>query len=110
MKVTTIPPEKLPRVLNNIPHNFKQATRLVSHLSQHPQTVTVDANRICAIGNLSDVARKVNPFLWPLGYMIGCERPPIPLHNRFDEPSNMFLWSVFEVEKNTTDGDAVLLA
>lgn len=103
MQPTPIPPDKLGLVLNRIPGNFKQALRLVEYLGQHPRTVTVEANRACAIGNLSDVAHKVNPYLWPLGYMVGCERPPTPLPNRFGEPSNMFLWSVFAVGKAAND-------
>ena len=100
MKPTVIPPDKLNRVLNSIPGSFKQALRLVEYLSRHPRTITVEANTACSVGNLSDVARKVNPYLWPFGYMIGCERPATPMPNRFGEPSNMFIWSVFEVEKN----------
>lgn len=100
MKPTNLPPDKLCQVLNRIPARFKQALRLVEYLAGHPRTVTVEANRACAIGNISDVAHKVNPYLWPFGYMIGCERPPAPMPNRFGEPSNMFLWSVFEVERH----------
>ncbi len=100
MKPTTIPPDRVDRLINSIPASFKQAHRLIVFLANNPRSVTVEVNRACAAGNLSDVARKVNPYLWPLGFQIGCERPPTPMPNRFGEPSNMFLWSVFEVEKN----------
>lgn len=111
MKPTKVPPDTLYRLLNRIPASFKQALRLVEYLADHPQAVTVEVNRACAAGNLSDVARKVNPYLWPLGFQIGCERPPAPVHNRFGEPSSMFLWSVYAVEKNpSTDNDGGLIA
>lgn len=108
MHPTTIPPDKLDRVLNSIPGSFKQAFRLVEYLSQHPRTLTVEANTACSVGNLSDVARKVNPYLWPLGYMIGCEKPARPIPNRFGDPSNMYEWSVFKLPQQHDDG--VLIA
>ena len=108
MKPTTIPPDRVDRLINSIPASFKQAHRLVAFLANNPRTVTVEANTACSVGNLSDVARKVNPYLWPLGYMIGCEKPARPIPNRFGESSNMYLWSVYEVPQKQDDG--VLIA
>jgi len=108
MHPTTIPPDRVDRLINSIPANFKQAHRLVAFLANNPRTVTVEANTACSVGNLSDVARKVNPYLWPLGYMIGCEKPARPIPNRFGESSNMYLWSVYEVPQKQDDG--VLIA
>ena len=103
MRPTTIPPDKLCRIINTIPASFKQALRLVEYLAERPRTVTVEANKACAIGNLSDVAHKVNPILYREGYFIGCEKPARPIPNRFGEASNMFVWSVFEVGKAAND-------
>ena len=105
MRPTTIPPDKLCRIINTIPASFKQALRLVEYLAERPRTVTVEANKACAIGNLSDVAHKVNPILYRAGYMIGCERPPSAIPNRFGEASNMFEWSIFAVPDAANDAD-----
>lgn len=99
MKPTRLPPDKLHQVLNRVPASFKQAQRLIEYLANNPQSVTVDANKACAIGNLSDVAHKVNPYLQLFGLMISCERPPVAIPNRFSEPSNMYLWSIYEYEE-----------
>ena len=105
MRPTTIPPDKLCRILNTIPASFKQALRLVEYLAEHPRTVTVEANKACVIGNLSDVAHKVNPILYREGYFIGCEKPARPIPNRFGEASNMFVWSIFAVSDASNDAD-----
>ena len=108
MHPTTIPPDRVARLINSIPSSFKQAHRLVAFLADNPRTVTVEANKACAIGNLSDVAHKVNPILYREGYFIGCEKPPRAIPNRFGDPSNMYLWSVFELPTKQNDG--VLIA
>jgi hypothetical protein len=97
MTPTTIPQDTLHTIVNRIPFNSMQAIRLVRYLANNPLTVTVEVNRACALGNISHVARKLNPFLWSFGYQIGCERPPLPIPNRFSEPSGMFLWSIYAV-------------
>ena len=109
MRPTTIPPDKLCRIINTIPASFKQALRLVEYLAERPRTVTVEANKACAIGNLSDVAHKVNPILYREGYMIGCERSPSAIPNRFGEASNMFMWSVFALPDASNDADGGVL-
>lgn len=109
MRPTTIPPDKLCRILNTIPSRFKQAIRLVEYLADRPRTVTTDANRACGVGNLSDVSRKVNPILYREGYMISCEKPARPIPNGFGEPSNMFEWSVFAVPDASNDADGGVL-
>ena len=105
MHPTTVPPDKLCRILNAIPASFKQAVRLVEFLAERPRTVTIEANHACSIGNLSDVARKVNPILYREGYFIGCEKPARPIPNRFGEPSDMYEWSVFSLPDASNDSD-----
>ncbi len=97
MTPTTIPQDSLALIVNRIPFSSTQAVRLVRYLAENPLSVTVEVNKACAVGNISQVARKLNPFLWPFGYQIGCERPPLPVPNRFREPSSMFLWSIYAV-------------
>lgn len=105
MKIKTLEADQLDTVLNRIPASFKQGIRFVEHLAKHPRTATVEANSTCAIGNLSDVAHKVNPYLYLHGLMIGCEKPVRPIKNRFNEPSNMYLWSLYEVQEAANDAD-----
>jgi hypothetical protein len=108
MHPTTIPPDRVDRLINSIPASFKQAHRLVAFLANNPRSVTVEVNRACAVGNLSDVAHKVNPILYREGYFIGCEKPARPIPNRFGDPSNMYEWSVFKLPQQQDDG--VLIA
>ena len=93
---TELNPSELKEAVSRIPR-CKQGRRLITYLSKHPQAITVDCNSRCAIGNLSDVAANINPILYSLGLFVGCERPPKPVKNRFNEPSHMFLWSIYRV-------------
>ena len=77
-----------------IMHSSKQQRRLIRYLLTHPKAVTVDVNRACAIGNISDVSSKANKQLYRVGLFIGCEKPPAPISNRFDEDSQMYLWYI----------------
>jgi hypothetical protein len=75
-------------------HTSKQQRRLIRYLLSHQKAVTVDVNRACAIGNISDVASKANKELHRVGLFIGCNTPATPIPNSFDKASQMFLWSV----------------
>lgn len=91
--------------LESLPAHFSQAHRMLQYLSTNPNAVTVDVNRECAIGNLSDVARKANPYLIKHGLFISCQRPPVHIKNRFNEASNMFLWGVFQIPGEAANDD-----
>lgn len=95
------------QLLDAISPTYHQAYRLLSHLADNPRSVTVDVNRACAIGNISHVASKVNRMLWKHGLFVGCERPPSPVPNRFDEPSQMFLWSILATTEAANDSDII---
>lgn len=75
-------------------HSSKQQRRLIRYLLNNQKAVTVDVNRACAVGNISDVARKANEHLHQVGLFIGCETPPAPIPNRFAEASQMYLWFI----------------
>lgn len=75
-------------------YSSKQQRRLIRYLLSHQKAVTVDVNRACAIGNISDVALKANKQLYRVGLFIGCETPPEPIPNRFDDASQMYLWYI----------------
>ena len=103
-------PEKLSAaevscVLKHVSANNKQAILLIEYLAQHPASITVDCNRATAIGNISDVARKINPTLFMLGLFIACRPPFPPAMNRFGERSAMFEWSIFRLPNNGKAAD-----
>ena len=70
---------------------------MFEYLSQNPGSTTGEVAHSCSIGNLSDVAHYVNPYIFRQGFMIGCEKPDAPIINKFGEKSNQFLWSVYKV-------------
>lgn len=90
-------------LLKELPDSFKQGRRLVEFLALNPRAHTVAVNHTCAIGNISDVARKVNPYLHKHGYFISCHRPALPIMNRFDEPSQMYEWSIHCIREAAND-------
>ena len=101
--------QELETALQNIPPTFKQAHRLVRFLADNPQAITVAVNQACSIGNISDVARRINPHLFQQGLYISCKRPPEPVLNKFDEPSQMYEWSLHRLNQdaaNDQDGGA----
>jgi len=97
MKAIQLSEPELNSVLTVIPSNFTQARRLVEHLADNPNAITSTVARTCGIGNISDVARKVNPTLFKRNLFISCRRPVIPIHNKFGEVSNMFEWGIYHL-------------
>lgn len=86
------------RALALIPAEFKQGRRLLAFLAQHPSPSTVEVNQSCAIGNISEVARRLNPLLYKCGLYISCCKPAVPLPNRFGEPSQMYTWHLHQID------------
>ena len=92
-------------ILAEMPDHMLQGRRMVEFLSQNPRTPTGAIASECSIGNLSDVAHYVNKYLHKHNLMIGCEKPMKPIFNKFNERSNQFLWSIYEVP-NVANDDA----
>lgn len=105
MKAVALPKDTIQQVIRFIPEDAKQARRMVAYLAQHPNATTVEVAANCAIGNLSDVAHKINPILYPRGLFISCQRPIVPIPNRFAEPSGMWLWGLYEVPSQAANDD-----
>ncbi len=95
--ITKLSNDELESVLAAIPQKRGQTPRLITYLSNNPKSPTVFVNSDTAVGNISDIAMKVNPALYKHGLMIACERPDTPILNRFGEPSAMFLWSIYRI-------------
>ena len=84
-------------LIGSLPDHMLQARRMVEYLSKNPKAPTGHVSQHCAIGNLSDVARNVNQYLYKKGLMVGCEKPLTPIINKFSEQSNQFLWSIYKL-------------
>ena len=94
---------ELEGALSGIPSSFKQAHRLVKFLADNPKSATVAVNQACSIGNISDVARRINPHLFKCGLYISCHRPPEPILNKFLEPSQMYEWELHRLNNAAND-------
>lgn len=97
MKSVTLDKAELSAVLKAIPYTNKTGIRLVTHLAENPESPTVDVNRNAILGNISDIARKINPTLFKFGLFISCHKPARPLKNRLGDETNMFLWSIYRL-------------
>ena len=82
-------------ILKGLPDHMLQGRRMIEYIAKNPKAPTGHVAQHCAIGNLSDVARNVNPYLFKHGLMVGCEKPLMPILNKFSEQSNQFLWSLY---------------
>jgi hypothetical protein len=92
------------KILASLPLKMSQGRRLFQYLSDHPKASSGNVSQNCSIGNLSDCAHYLNPFLRKYNLVVGCEKPVIPIINQFNEPSNNFLWSVYRVPEAANDG------
>jgi len=80
-----------------------QQHRLIQYVATNPHSLTVVINKATAIGNLSNVASRVNEKLMPLGYVIACVKPLGSISNRFGEPSRMYEWSMFKLPQRAAN-------
>ena len=97
MTIAILTAEEVAPLVAAIPFSRPAAQRLVEYLSTNPHASTVNVNKSCAIGNISQEANAANRKLYFLGYMIGCMRPPVPLKNRFHQDTAQHLWSLYRL-------------
>jgi len=97
MTVAILTPDELIPLIEAIPFTRPAAKRLVEYLATNPHASTVNVNKSCAIGNISQEANAANRKLYFHGYMIGCMRPPVPLKNRFKQDTAQHLWSLYRL-------------
>jgi len=90
-------------ILKGLPDHMLQGRRLIQYLAENPKAPTGHVAQHCAIGNLSDVARNVNPYLFKHRLMVGCEKPLQPILNKFSEQSNQFFWSLYALPEAAND-------
>jgi hypothetical protein len=94
---------KILSILAGMPDHMLQGKRMVSYVAANPRSPSGYVSQQCSLSNLSDVSRYVNPYLAKHNLMIGCEKPIIPIINKFLEKSSQFLWSIYSVPKAAND-------
>ena len=97
MKAKELTSAELEAVLSCIPDKASKAKKLIEHLAHNPDSASSTVASTCAIGNISHVARKVNPILLKHQLFISCKRPIRPVVNRSGELSNMFQWGIYKL-------------
>ncbi len=105
MKAVTLDKEQLDIVLKYINQPTpRQAARICEHLAYNLKSPTVTINTTCSVGNLSDTVRKdINPRIYSIGLMVGCEKPAVAIQNKFNQPSGQHLWSFFKLPDAAND-------
>jgi len=91
-------PDELTQVLSRIAPNGKEygAARICRLLSQKHSVQTVEINSVCSVGNISDLVNKaINPRIRDLRLYVACVKPPVPIYNKFNQPSGMHFWSFY---------------
>lgn len=104
--VATLSSSETKRLIKALEANSRSsiAQRIVKLLAKHPKSLTVDINRECSVGNISDqVGKRINPIIKPLGYAVGCEKPPTFPMNKFGEQSRMYQWSIYKLPDCETE-------
>lgn len=103
LRVTTIPDTTLDRILNRLPETMNEGRRLVALTARRSRVPTLEVNKTCSIGNISNIAKRVNHYLHIEGLAVGCELPDEKIFNQFGERSNQFLWSMYDVAPAAND-------
>jgi len=103
MKPITLSSAEIESAEVTLPYGFTQGQRMLRYLAINPDASTAAVAAHCAIGNLSDVARKSNKYLAIQNLFISCRRPVSRLPNRFGEPSRMFQWGVYRTDELGAD-------
>ena len=105
MKPTTLSNAEIESAEVTLPYGFTQAQRMLRYLAVNPNASTAEVAANCAIGNLSDVARKSNKYLAIQNLFISCQRPASRRLNRFGEPSQMFEWGIYRTDEPASDDE-----
>ena len=106
MTPTTLTKLELEEVLKRVvTFNVEQGSvRIIKRLANQIGVATVDVNRDCAVGNISDIViKQINPRVFPMGLYVGCTRPPKAIKNRFGQETGMHLWSFYRMPDAAND-------
>lgn len=94
--------ELIDNLIESLPHTAFQAMRFVRFVGENPNSKTADCNSAVAGVNLSDIARKYNPYLRRKGYELRCKLPERLIKNRFGEETMQHLWRLEKVTQEVT--------
>lgn len=97
MKKITLDQSEIETLLNLIPEDATQERRVFEYIAARIDSVTVNVNQATSTGNLSHVVRKLNRKIYSKHLMIACQRPIVPVQNKFGESSQMFIWSLYRI-------------
>jgi len=103
MTIAALEPSEKEALVGILPAGRPALARLVEYLADHPHSPSVNVNRECAIGNISQEATAANKRLFRKGYMVGCMRPPVPLKNRFEQETAQHLWSLYKLPQEAAN-------
>ena len=103
MEAVALKQPDIRHIISHVPREFSQARRLITYLSNNPNSVTDDVMRECKVSNISDVARRVNNLMFKHSLFISCKRPAVPFNQSNDLSSN-FLWSIYRLPSKVDKG------
>ena len=104
MTIAELKPSEKKVLLSILPLRRPALARLVEYLADYPYSPSVNVNRECAIGNISQEATAANKKLFTKGYMVGCMRPPVPLKDSFEQETPKCLWSLYKLPEENLEG------
>ncbi len=88
--------QQIDRLLGCLPVNANQARRFVEHVANNPDATTAQCNVAALAVNLSDIARKYNPYIEPKGFKLVCRLPTHLIRNRLGEQTMQHRWRLVE--------------
>ena len=97
--------EQIDELLDSLPARAFQAKRFVKYVAEKPNSKTADCNVAVAGVNLSDIARKYNPYIRPKGFELMCKLPEKLIKNRFGEDTMQHFWRLAEVSQGGAYGE-----
>jgi len=103
MTIAALEQPETESLVSILPKGRPALARLVNYLANNPHSPSVNVNRECAIGNISQDATAANRRLFQYGYMVGCMRPPVPLKNRFEQETTQHLWTLYKLPKEAAN-------
>jgi hypothetical protein len=60
----------------------------------------------CSVGNISDlVLKQINPKVIPLGFFVGCIKPPTAIRNKFSQVAGDWIWQLHRAELAANDDE-----
>ena len=78
-------------ILSQVPHDFLHAKRLITYLSDNPDSMTDDVIKECGVNNILGVARRLNNLIFKHSLFISCKRD--------SGLSGGFAWGIYRIPR-----------